>query len=297
MTNYNPLISVVIPTYNRERFIVEAVQSVFDQTYTNWEAIIVDDGSKDATREVLSEFMSDPRVHYYYQENQGQSVARNHAIKKAKGDFICFLDSDNKWLPEKLSVSVRAALSNPDADIIYGDNITIDIDGKEISRESMKKFSGHITDLLLRDNFISMNSTMTKRECFETLGAFNEKDRLAEDYELWLRMSTKYKFLYVPEFMGYYRVMEDQLSTDKDKRFWANYAIISKFVADYPHAVSFLEKHRSFSSFFCRKARYESSVGRSKTAWNDALKAMIQYPFWFGPWRVMIRLLADSLKR
>ena len=112
------LISVVTPTYNRADFIIEAVESVIEQTYENWEMIIVDDGSKDDTRTVLQPYLDKySAIKYFYQDNQGQSVARNRGIKESQGDYICFLDSDNKWLPKKLELSVDAAVKNPDIDV------------------------------------------------------------------------------------------------------------------------------------------------------------------------------------
>ncbi len=288
------LISVIIPTYNRKDFIIEAVESVLQQTYQNWEAIIIDDGSSDNTKAALTPFLTDSRIKYFYQDNQGQSVARNRGISKSTGAYICFLDSDNKWLPKKLELSVAAALNNPSVDVIYGDNIIIDVEGREISRDSMKKYSGSITDKLLRDNFISMNTTMTKRECFEVMGGLDEGDRLAEDYELWLRMSTRYKFLYIPEYIGYYRVMEDQLSTDKDKRFAANHKIICEFVKRFPDSITLKQKRRGFSGFFWRKASYEHSQGRYYQSWKDMFIAMSYYPFWVGPWKLLAKLLINK---
>ena len=172
----------------------------------------------------------------------------------------------------------------------YADTIDIDINGKELSRATMSKFSGKVTHLLLKDNFISMNTSMTKVECFKTLGVFNEKDRLAEDYELWLRMSTRYSFLHIPEYMACYRVMEDQLSTDKDKRFWANECILKNFRRDYPEAVPEYQWRHGFSYFYTRKARYELSVGRKLNTLKDIAHAIRYKPFWLGPWRVLAKM-------
>jgi glycosyltransferase involved in cell wall biosynthesis len=285
------LISVIIPTYNRSDLICEAVSSVLDQTYQNWEVIVVDDGSEDNTKSALGSFLNDHRINYVYQKNQGQSVARNNGIALSTGNYICFLDSDNKWLPEKLKVSVDAALENPDVDVIYGDNITIDINGDELSRDTMKKYSGRITYRLLRDNFISMNTTMTKRRCFEEMGGLDEGDRLAEDYELWLRMSTRYSFLHIPVYVGFYRVMENQLSTDKDKRFAANFKIINEFIERYPNSVTWGQKRRGFSGFFWRKASYEKSVGRYSRAWKDFAYSVSYWPFWSGPWKLLVKMV------
>jgi glycosyltransferase involved in cell wall biosynthesis len=256
--------------------------------------IIVDDGSTDNTKTVISNKLQDERIKYYYQENQGQSVARNAGIKKAVGDYICFLDSDNKFLPTKLMSNVISYQEIKNVDVIYGDTIRIDEQGKELTRRTMKKHSGLITKELLKDNFISMNTTMVKKTCFDEMGGFNENDRLAEDYELWLRLSTRYTFQHVGEVMAYYRVMDDQLSTDKDKRFWANEKIIKNFKKNYPQALSFSEWRRGFSFFYVRKSNYERTVKRYVLSLTNALRSIYYYPFWQGPWRSLTKLLLLS---
>ena len=288
--DHDTLFSVIIPTYNRKQFIIEAIDSVLNQTYENWEICIVDDGSTDNTYEEIEYLLKNPKIKYKYQENAGQSVARNNAILLSTGQYVCFLDSDNIWLYNRLEIASCYIENNPHADVIYGDSITIDINGKELTRKKIQKFSGRITHELLKDNFVSMNAALAKRECFEELGMFNEQDRLAEDYELWLRFSTQYSFLYVPEFMAKYRVMDDQLSTDKDKRFFANESIIKKFKKTYPLCLSNFEWNKGFSAFYVRKSNYERSVKRYKQSLLDVIKAFYHYPFWQGPWRSLVKL-------
>ncbi|MBY6032511.1 glycosyltransferase family 2 protein [Marinobacter daepoensis] len=280
----NPLVSVVTPTFNRADYLPVAVESVLAQSMADFELIVVDDGSTDGTEELMQRYLSDPRVKYFYQENQGQSVARNRGIDEARGQYICFLDSDNAWVETKLEVSLRAFNENHHADIVYGDYIAIDAAGKELGVNRMKRYSGHITPQLLRDNFVSMNTTMTRKRCFAEMGGFDKADRLAEDYGLWLRFSTRYQFLYVPEVLGYYRVMEDQISSDKDKRFWANEQLIRGFLKAFPGAVARNEARRGLSYFHVRKGRYELSVGRSVPALKHLLCSVALDPFWRGPW-------------
>jgi len=289
--NKNPLFSVIIPSFNRSNFIVEAIESVIMQTYPNWEICIVDDGSTDNTYEKIKHLLANKKIKYQYQENQGQSVARNNGIKLAKGKYICFLDSDNAWLNDRLEIALSSIIENPESDIIYGDSITIDIEGNEIARKKIKKYSGKITKELLKDNFVSMNAALAKKECFDKLGMFNEEDRLAEDYELWLRFSTKYTFLHVPKFMAKYRVMDDQLSTDKEKRFWANEQIIIKFRKSHPNALSSSEWRRGFSFFYLRKSNYERQQGHFLFSFSDALKSLVYDAFWQGPWRSLIKTI------
>ena len=102
------LISVITPTYNRATFLAEAIDSVLAQSYRNFELLIVDDGSTDDTQTIVNNYKHDARVVYQFQENQGQSVARNNALHASRGEFICFLDSDDRWLPERLQWALEA---------------------------------------------------------------------------------------------------------------------------------------------------------------------------------------------
>lgn len=289
-----PLVSIVTPTYNREDFLGEAIQSVIDQTYGQFELIIVDDGSTDESEALVERFaLNDPRIRYFKQHNQGQSVARNRGIKESQGEFICFLDSDNKWFPDKLEASVKAFYDEPSVDIVYGDNVTISETGAEIDRSNMPRHSGLITERLLADNFISMNTTMVRKHCFDKLGAFNERDRLAEDYELWLRFSTEFRFLYIPHYFGYYRVMDNQISTDKEARYAANEKIIHSFLTRFPDALTRKEQRAGLCRFYLRKARYLSATGQRKRCFKSLGRAFYLDPFWLGPWRTSARILMD----
>ncbi|MDX1823272.1 MAG: glycosyltransferase [Thiohalomonadales bacterium] len=291
MLSSRPLVTVIVPTYNRSSYLVYAVDSVLAQTYGNWELIIIDDGSTDNTRERLEAYLADSRISYCRQANRGQSAARNRGLALAKGAFIGFLDSDDIWLPEKLEKQLALFEHFPDADIVHGDEITIDAEGNETSSRNMTRYSGAITAQLLADNCVSMTTALVRKTCFETLGGFDESDRVAEDYELWLRFSTRYRFLYEPEYVTLYRSMTDQLSTDKASRFEANERILKNFIARFPDAVPKATARRGLSYFYSRKARYEYSVGRTGAAWRICFRSACLFPFWQGPWRTMAVLL------
>ncbi|MDL0429704.1 glycosyltransferase [Marinobacter sp. TBZ242] len=291
MSNENPLVSIITPTFNRSDYLPEAIDSVLGQTYQNFELVIIDDGSTDGTKALMNAYLEDQRIRYIYQSNQGQSVARNKGIAESNGEFICFLDSDNAWCPNKLDRSIMEFRNFPEADIVYGDIILIDEKSVEIGKSNMKRHSGKITFHLLKDNFISMNTTMTRKKCFDELGCFNESDRIAEDYELWLRFSTRFEFRYIPEFLGYYRIMEDQISSDKKQRFLGNERLLLDFIAQYPDAVTSKQRRRGLSHFYIRKARYEISIKSFRGAFSDITKGIKYYPWWQGPWRALAKLL------
>lgn len=288
--NDKPLVSIVTPTYNRSDFLPEAIDSVLCQTCENFELIIVDDGSTDDTQARVESYQKDPRIRYFYQSNQGQSVARNRGIAESTGEFICFLDSDNAWLPHKLERSLLEFERFPEAHIVYGDNILIDASGAETRKSTMKRYSGRITHHLLKDNFVSMNTTMTRRHCFDEMGGFNESDRVAEDYGLWLRFSIRFEFRYIPEFLGFYREMENQISADKQQRLEGNERLLLQFLEQYPDAVTGKQRRRGLSHFYTRKARYEFSVKAFVAALSDIAKAIKYDPWWQGPWRALAKM-------
>lgn len=285
-----PRVSVITPTFNRANYLPIAIRSVLAQSYQNFELIVVDDGSTDETPTLMKEFLGDPRIRYFQQDNQGQSVARNRGIAEADGEFICFLDSDNAWVDSKLALALDAFEANPQVDIVYGDYMVIDAEGRDLGVNRMKRFSGRITPELIHDNFVSMNTTMTRRRCFDEMGGFDSNDRLAEDYGLWLRFSTRYSFLYLPEVLGYYRVMENQISSDKDSRLKANERVILEFMESSPEALGRWERRQGLSRFYIRKGRYELSAGRPMLAGKELVRAVGQNPFWSGPWRLAAKL-------
>lgn len=286
-----PLVSIITPTFNRADFIEQAVNSVLAQTYPEFELLIVDDGSTDNTREKLAAVLEDSRVSYFYQENQGQSVARNLALEHAKGEYICFLDSDNYWPENKLALQVDLFGQNPEVDIVYGDNIIIDEQGQEINRKNMKRYSGYIAKWMVKDNCVSMNTAMARRKCFDEMGGMSGLRRVADDYGLWLKFSSRYQFFYIPEYLAYYRVMPDQISSDKNRRFEANWSIISDFRKRYPDALTQEEFDAGFAAFHIRKARYLASQGNKKDALREMKQAFKLRPWARNSWRNLAAVL------
>jgi hypothetical protein len=185
----------------------------------------------------------------------------------------------------------------PGCDVVYGDYVVIDVDGNELGVNRTKRYSGAIAPKLVCDNFVSMNTTMTRKQCFLEMGGFDNDERLAEDYVLWLRFSTRYRFYYLDKVLGYYRVMTNQLSTDKEAQFRANERQIYQFLKAFPHALNIVEKYRGLSRFYIRKGYYELSAGRRCRALREWLRGLSMDPFWRGPWRLIAKLALQSLRR
>lgn len=285
-----PRVTVVVPTYNRECFIALAVESVVNQSVQDWELIIVDDGSTDQTTALLDSWLTDPRIHYLYQSNQGQSAARNRGLAAVNSDYIGFLDSDDIWLSDKLEKQLAIFDRCAGVDIVHGDEIVIDEVGRVLSKQNMARYSGFITPQLLSDNCVSMTTALVRRGCFEEMGGFDESDRVAEDYELWLRFSTRYRFYYEPGYVTLYRSMADQLSTDTRLRLQANEHILNTFLNRFPSAVTPAERRTGLSRFHTRKARYLASAGCRAEAIRAIFEAFCLKPFDRGVWRGMYRV-------
>ena len=183
-------VSVVIPTYNRKEMLEEAVQSVLNQSYEDFELIVVDDGSIDGTKDVIERLDSD--IRYIYKENGGVSSARNFGVKKAKGEFIAFLDSDDMWLKDKLEKQVKYMSKRSDLFVSQTEEIWIRNGVRVNQKKKHKKCEGRIFKEVLPLCIISPSAVIMRRELFDHVGLFDEEFLVCEDYDLWIRVAAKY---------------------------------------------------------------------------------------------------------
>jgi len=192
-----PLISVIIPTYNRAAFLREAIDSVLAQTEKDFELLIVDDGSTDETRAVAESYGGPAR--YFFQPNAGASVARNLGIKHAHGKFITFLDSDDLWLPKKLARQIEWMNAHPEIMLCYTDEIWIRHGVRVNQKKIHAKAGGWIYPHCLPRCIISPSSVLMRRELFEAVGVFDEQLPICEDYDLWLRVASRFEVGFLAE--------------------------------------------------------------------------------------------------
>jgi hypothetical protein len=182
-------VSVIIPTYNRATALIEAIESVMAQDYHDFEIVVVDDGSTDDTREVLRAF---PDVLVVTQDRQGVSAARNAGIARASAPLIAFLDSDDLWLPEKLSTQVAFFDSNAEALICQTEEIWIRNGVRINPKKRHKKVSGMIFERSLALCIVSPSAVMMRSPLLEEVGGFDEAFPVCEDYDLWLRIACRF---------------------------------------------------------------------------------------------------------
>jgi glycosyltransferase involved in cell wall biosynthesis len=193
-------ISVVIPTYNRASKVIRAVASVLYQTFTDYEVIVVDDGSRDGTWDRLAPLARHIR-YLRHHSNLGVSAARNTGIKASRSPFIAFLDSDDYWLPEKLSVQMDFFRGHPKAVACQTEEVWIRKGIRVNPRRKHLKPSGDIFESSLKLCLVSPSSVMLRRSLFSDVGLFDEDLPACEDYDLWLRVSCRYPISLIPRHL------------------------------------------------------------------------------------------------
>ncbi len=200
-------ISVIIPVFNCERYIGDAVRSVREQTYPVHEIIVVDDGSTDGTRAALAAHRS--AIQYIRCEHRGVAAARNTGIARSSGEFIAFLDADDLWLPEKLAMQVDYFRAHADCGLVYTDMKLFDETG--ILQESVKQYlhmdppSGWIFPQLFAETLFAADAVMFRKKCLDRVGNFEERLGCGEDYHMWLRFSRHFRIGYLDKPLVMYR--------------------------------------------------------------------------------------------
>jgi len=212
----DPLVSVIMPAYNAGKYIGESIDSVLKQTYTNWELIVVDDGSADDTASIVNELAkSDARITYLSQNRGRQGKARNLAINNSKGYYLAFLDADDIWVENKLQLQLDILKSRPDIDLLCSQGYKLYTDGRyEEFYTTIKEWDWHNdSETFINLNQVAILSAVVKKQAVIDIGLFTEKPAIqnTEDYHLWLRLLQKgYRFLSIPDFLFYYRLHEEQ---------------------------------------------------------------------------------------
>jgi len=215
--NNEPKISVVIPTYDKAQYLGEAIESVLNQTYKNIEIIIIDDGSKDNTQEVVKSF-NDPRILYIWQSNQGEVVARNRGIQESNGKYIAFLDSDDLWLKEKLQKQVDFMEKSKEIGLLGTGCYEIANNGKILGQKRFSSSNNVLQKKLIKFNPFIHTSVMIRKNVFDKVSWYNKNFQESQDYELWLRIAKNYKIANLPELLVKKRYYKEGLSSAKDKQ-------------------------------------------------------------------------------
>ncbi|MEJ2683892.1 MAG: glycosyltransferase family 2 protein [Candidatus Sulfobium sp.] len=211
-----PSVSVIIPTHNYSNFLHESVESVLAQTFSDFELIIVDDGSTDDTVDVVKRFLRDRRVRYIYQDNKGPSAARNAGIKAAAGEFIALLDADDVWLPTKLERQIQLSKDEPDAALIYCMVEHIDEHGKSLPCITWPRKDYATYKDLMYIPWVegSCSSALIRKSIFDEVGLFDESMTGVEDTNMWIRILRHHKSACVKDILVKIRKHLNSRQTD-----------------------------------------------------------------------------------
>lgn len=254
------MISVIIPTYNRSELIKRAIFSVLNQTYTDFEVIVVDDCSVDDTEKLVVS-INDGRIRYIKLETKsGAPAARNVGIKLSKRPYISLLDSDDEYLPNKLELQINKIKELPEnVGIVYcGYFILYEPD--EIYTKVAPRHKGNLYNRLLRHNCMGSPTPLIKRECFDTCGLFDESLPSSQDWDMWIRISEKYHFDYIDEPLANVYTHGNQISTNINNKIISRERLFEKYkhlIIREPETASYLLQRLGFL-YFLKNCSYTS---------------------------------------
>ena len=293
-----PRVSVIIPTYNCARYLSRAIDSVCAQTYKDYEILLVDDGSTDDTKDVAMQYGR--KVAYLYQQNRGVSAARNHAISKASGEFLAYLDADDMWYPEKLERQVAFLDTHQECGMVHSEISVINDQDETLhvcfNQETKRPVpQGYCIQALLRRSHIQTLTVVERQKCFDSVGGFDERLPIAQDYLHWIMIAAEGQAVgYLAEPLGKYRWRTGSLMGSR-----------TRLLEDYVQIYDILLQEKQFSSahgaeaaaivrdcsFMAQRslAYHDRIEGRSEPAKRRLANLIKERPHEFG-------LYADLLK-
>jgi len=283
-----PRVSAIIPCYNGERFVADAVRSVLAQTESRVEAIVVDDCSSDSSVEVLESLLSDPRLRILrHSGNRGIAAARNTGIRASSAEFIGLLDQDDLWLPGKIERQLQAFSDGPpDLGLVFSPVETRDAEGRPLRVIEGVRPPDHLGEMsrtdalraLYRANFITTASALVRRECFVELGLFDEKIRGgADDFEFWLRLATRYRMHQLSVPVAVRRVHGGNYSADAPRMYGESMGYVERFGREREELADLVEPklawmharlgshYRNDGRYAHARASYRASLGHAFT--------------------------------
>ena len=286
-------VSVVIPCYNCSSTIGETINSVMDQTYTNFEIIVVDDGSTDCSSEILKKFRDD--VHLITQQNSGAAQARNSGIKYAQGDLIAFLDADDSWLPDKLKLQVDKI--NEGYDLVHCPAINVGELGSwnpPITQTVMIAPENYLEALFL-GNLIVTSSVLVKKSCVERAGGFDSRLRNCQDWDLWIRLASCCRITSLERPLVKYRIDSNSLSSSADKVLSAGLSVLRNNKRLLPETKRNKIFRASVYKMYLNGCWRHLRARNNKRAMQCALQAILINPIKLEGWLWLARALRDRV--
>jgi glycosyltransferase involved in cell wall biosynthesis len=295
-----PRVSIILPTFNRTRLLRMAVESVFAQTYTDWELIIADDGSADETRDYLSALNSTKVRIVWLQHSANPSRVRNAAIAAASGAYLAFLDSDDLWARSKLQIQLAVMCSRANTGWSYTACEHIDADGKTLPKKTSSPHArpeGWIFDKLLTLQIgIAMPTVIAERRLVDEAGRFDEQQLYGEFHEFCLRLAMRSQVASLPQALCYVRVHDEHYGTDRvgDRRGWMRLYQKMSVLAPDARLRAYCRRRRAETSLQLARALSERrEYGEVRACLASALPYSWRYPHWW--WGAARRVLSIAL--
>jgi glycosyltransferase involved in cell wall biosynthesis len=269
-----PQISVIIPAYNAEHTIRETIESVQQQTFQDLELLVINDGSKDKTLELVQS-IKDERLKVFSYKNSGVCVARNRGVSHATGEFISFLDADDIWMPDKLELQLAALQQHPEAGVAYSWTYFMYDKGETLSFHpcSPTSFEGNVYEKLLVSDFIRSGSNpLIRRQAVESIEGFDSACAGCADWDYWLRLSAKWHFVLVPKHQILYRQASGAMSSKVETMKKEALVALEKAYKAAPPELQYLKKHTMVSFYkYCADLYLQHSTdprGVSQAGYN-----------------------------
>ena len=289
-----PAVSIILPTFNRAGFLPQAFKAICDQTFTDWELIVVDDGSTDDTRSYVADFAKgcERPVRYQYQENQGAYGARNTGLDLARGNYFAFYDSDDLWLPHHLADSVDVLEKRPDIGLVHANIERINVDGSKTL--SVKRYWSAGMDpfatVYLRREHVSCSTVVARRELIDRVGRFDEAfNRIGcEDRDLWLRCAAESGFVYIDAVHLRYRTHEENMSGNFEKMQRARSLLVEKF-SDTPRGRPLARQ--AWAAMYYGMGDQWLDAGKRLSAARAYFNALLRQPAELRLWKALVRSL------
>jgi glycosyltransferase involved in cell wall biosynthesis len=260
-----PKVSVIIPTHNRSAFLRSAIISVLNQTFQDFEIIIIDDASKDDTRKVITSF-NEARIRgIHNQASKGAAGSRNIGVTNAQGEYIAFLDDDDEWLPAKLERQARLLDDSPP-----------EVGGICTGRLVVEKASGRVWPVenhehcdLSKRNFITTSSLLLRRRCFDECGLFDDEMPTGSDYDMWIRISKRFSFKIIGDNLVTYHVHDDCLTWDYAKKIRGIEMLLAKYDSVFrQHPKEHSRQYLQLGVYYC----YQGEVQKGRKAFSTAIR-------------------------
>lgn len=286
------LVSVVLTCFNGERWIGQTIQSVLNQAHRDWEVIVVNDGSSDGSQAVIEAF-DDPRIRRIQQGNRGIPGARNRGLQEAKGAFVGILDQDDLWHPEKLARQVAFMAAHAEVGVVYSNADHIDAEGRVIGRRyGTPPGEGWLAEHFLRTGVaVPIVTTLIRHECLDEVGPFNERLYGWDDYELLVRLASRFRFGYLGEPLARLRY-HDENAWWHERMLSDPFVVAEELVKRFPQHAPSIQRFRAQAHY--RHGLSLDSRGERRRARAEFLKALRTDP---RLWRVARAWLSTLLPR